>query len=135
VPIVYPCPGKGGLLHLAMYRGIKAKSDRLAEEFASDPGDYGCGEYWTDCEAHAQFYGDVSKKYISLDNVYHIPPDELMELIKTYGTCDMQSEKKTRRESSTRMTEFFKSKGYEGVLTFGYEAPDIFGLCIFDSGN
>lgn len=130
---MYPEVGKVGKFKLAMYRGVKAINKRISEEFASDPGDYGVGEYWTNSLEHAELYGDVKSKIIELDNVYHIPLDELILLIKEYQTCQISDSHKIRRENSQRLTEFFLSKGYKAVLTIGYEDFTSMGLCIFNN--
>jgi hypothetical protein len=130
---VYPEEGQAGPFRMMMYRGIKKESDRLHKEFASDPGDYGCGEYWTDCKEFASGYGDVISKLIVLENVYRIPKDDVLPLIAKYETCKMELGREKRLENSRLLTEMFKSKGYQAVLTYGYESFTIFGLCIFDT--
>ena len=130
---MYPAPGKAGQFSLLMYRGEKPKDERLSKNFASDPGDYGTGEYWTNEKELADSYGSVRSKLIELDNVYHIPSDEIMELIEEYRTCKMEDGHNKRSESSMRLTLMLKSKGYEAVLTIGYEDFKSMGLCIFDA--
>jgi hypothetical protein len=43
-PEVTPEVGKSGCFRVTMFRGVGV--DKLHAEFASDPGDYGRGEYW-----------------------------------------------------------------------------------------
>lgn len=128
---MYPLSGSVGPLKLVMYRGIKPASQWLNKSFASDPGDYGCGEYWTDDRSFAQVYGEVVSKEITLERVYHIPSKELMSIIKEYGTCRMEDSKDVRMANSLLLTNFFKSKDYQAVLTVGYENFEVKGLCIF----
>ncbi|MCP3686040.1 MAG: hypothetical protein GY861_25625 [bacterium] len=128
---MYPAPGEVGILRLKMYRGIKADQKRLHKDFASDPGDYGCGEYWTDSKEFAALYGDVISKMIEIDNVYHIPNEELLQLIEEYRTCKMMDGREKRRENSMRLTRMFREKGYAAVLTRGYESSAVIGVCIF----
>jgi hypothetical protein len=126
-----PKVGEVGSVNLTMFRGIKDDGDRLHKDFASDPGDYGCGEYWTDSYNGAQIYGTVISKTIILENVYHIPSRELMSLIKEYGTCKMEDGHELRKLNSMRLTSHFKSKGFSGVLTSDYESPSETAICIF----
>lgn len=128
---MYPEPGSVGPLKLVMYRGIKLASQWQHESFASDPGDYGCGEYWTDTLSFAEGYGEVISKEIILERVYHIPTEELRSIISEYRTCRMEDGKDMRRANSLRLTKFFESKGYQAVLTEGYESFTVKGLCIF----
>lgn len=129
---MYPLAGKVGPFKLKMYRGDRASNTRLTIDFASDPGDYGVGEYWTNSKDHAEFYGNVRSEIIELDDVYHIPSDELKRLIEEYRTCKMEDGHEKRKDNSLRLTEMFKSKGYKAVLTIGYEDLSSMGLCIFD---
>lgn len=128
---MYPKSGEVGSFKLMMYRGTKPEKERLKTEFASDPGDYGAGEYWTDDKSFAEGYGEVLEQLIELENVYHIPKQELKELIEEYRTCKMEDGHETRLKNSKRLTEMFKSKGYKAVLTEGYETFTAKGLCIF----
>lgn len=130
---MYPKEGEVGKLKLLMYRGVKDKSEHLHESFASDPGDYGCGEYWTDNKDFAANYGEVISKVIELDNVYRIPRDQVLPLIEEYKTCKMHLGREIRLEGSLRLTKFFKDTGYSAVLTVGYESPDVLGLCVFNA--
>ena len=114
-----------------MYRGVRSGTERLHADFASDPGDYGCGEYWTDDESFAAVYGEVISREIVLECVYHIPKIELLALIEEYRTCKMEDGHEKRRENSLRLSAFFKSKGYQAVLTDGYETHTAKGLCVF----
>ena len=43
---MFPNEGTAGKFKMKMYRGLKKESEHLHKNFASDPGDYGCGEYW-----------------------------------------------------------------------------------------
>ncbi|HFQ4945512.1 TPA: hypothetical protein ACGUVO_003558, partial [Vibrio vulnificus] len=130
---MYPKDGEVGKFKLLMYRGVKDKSAHLHEEFASDPGDYGCGEYWTDNKEFAAIYGEVISKVIELDNVYRIPKGEVLPLIEQYETCKMHLGHEKRLEGASKLTKLFKEKGYSAVLTVGYESPNILGLCIFNA--
>lgn len=130
---MYPNSGESGPFKLMMYRGFKPPSERLNENFASDPGDYGVGEYWTDNETFAAHYGVVENKYIELENVYHIPKHELKRLIEEYRTCKIEDGHETRKANSLRLTQKFKDMGYRAVLTVGYESFTVMGLCIFDA--
>jgi hypothetical protein len=130
-----PPEGTCGPLELFMHRGVKAENERLHKEFASDPGDYGCGEYWTDNIDMAKVYGKVKSKIIKLNRVYHIPKDELKLLIEEYRTCKIQDGLTVRRENSNRLTEYFKNKEYEAVLTYGYESFTEKSICIFKNGK
>ncbi|USD68147.1 hypothetical protein [Vibrio sp. SCSIO 43136] len=128
---MYPPVGECGRFKLQMYRGKKAKSERLSNQFASDPGDYGCGEYWADNYEFAKGYGDVQQKLIELDCVYHIPAEELTQLIEQFRTCKVQDGHEQRLINSQRLTNHFKQQGYQAVLTTGYEDFTTKGLCIF----
>jgi hypothetical protein len=130
---MYPEEGKAGKFKMLMYRGVTKESERLHDEFASDPGDYGRGEYWTDNKEIAAVYGEVISKVIELDNVYRIPKDEVLPLIEEYDTCKIHLGRENRLEGSLRLTKMFKSKGYDAVLTVGYEDFTSIGLCIFDA--
>jgi len=130
---MYPEEGEVGKFKLQMYRGVKDKSQHLHDNFASDPGDYGCGEYWTDSEEFASIYGEVISKVIELENVYRIPKAQVLPLIEEYETCKMLLGHDRRLEGSVRLTNMFKEKGYAAVLTMGYESEGILGLCIFNA--
>lgn len=129
---MYPNEGTVGKFKMKMYRGLKKESEHLHEEFASDPGDYGRGEYWTDDLEFAAGYGNVISKEIELNNVYCIPRDEVLPLIYEYETCKSGLTREQRLENTTRLTEMFKAKGYSAVLTMNYESFDVMGLCIFE---
>ncbi|WP_119685612.1 hypothetical protein [Acinetobacter pittii] len=128
---MFPEEGTVGKFRKKMYRGLKKQSDYLHNKYASDAGDYGRGEYWTDNEEFAAIYGEVISKEIELDNVYCIPQDQVLPLIYEYETCKMELGAEKRLENATKLTEMFKAKGYSAVLTTQYESPDILGLCIF----
>lgn len=128
---MYPLAGSVGQIKLKMYRGVKPLQDRVHKDFASDPGDYGCGEYWTNDESSAVFYGDVITKEIVMENVYHIPMDELKKLIEEYRTCKIEDGHEKRRNGSLLITNYFMKKGYKAVLTEGYESFDEVAICIF----
>ena len=128
---MFPNEGTAGKFKMKMYRGLKKESEHLHKNFASDPGDYGCGEYWTDNQEFAMVYGDVISKEIELDNVYCIPSDQVSQLIEEYQTCNMELDIEARLQGTMKLTELFKAKGYPAVLTTQYESPDILGLCIF----
>jgi hypothetical protein len=130
---MYPEEGEVGKLKLLMHRGVKDRSEHLHEKFASDPGDYGCGEYWTDNKDFAAIYGEVISKVIELDNVYRIPSVHVLPLIEEYETCKMDFGRERRLEGSLRLTKFFKEKGYDAVLTVGYESSNVLGLCVFNA--
>lgn len=130
---MYPEEGEVGKFRLQMHRGVKDKSQYLHDKFASDPGDYGCGEYWTDSKEFASIYGEVISKVIELENVYRIPQEQVLPLIEEYETCKMHLGRDRRLEGSLRLTNMFKEKGYSAVLTVGYESYGILGLCIFNT--
>ena len=118
---------------MLMYRGIRPSESRIHSEFASDPGDYGQGEYWSNRRSFAEVYGEVIEREIDLESVYHIPSNELHELIESYRTCKIEDGRKQRLDGAKRLTEHFKSRGYSAVLTYGYESFGTYGLCIFDN--
>ena len=130
---MFPPEGEVGSVEMKMYRGIKCRTEHLNEKFASDPGDYGCGEYWTDNIEFAKIYGDVVEKIITIDSVYHIPNKELSEIIELYRTCKIEDGAEVRLQNCLRLTEDLKSKGYKAVLTKGYENFDVIGVCIFNT--
>lgn len=126
-----PSEGQVGSLELIMYRGIKSHDERLAESFASDPGDYGSGEYWSDSHEFAALYGEVKQQVIKLDGVYHVGRAELRALIDEYQTCNIMIGHAKRKENADRLTEHFQSKGYAAVFTVGYESDSVGSICIF----
>ena len=121
-----------------MFRGVKAPDKRRSEFFASDPGDYGRGIYWTSSYETAEVYGEVTNSLIILERVLLVPTDELMKLIKSYVTCNMSSDwgRERRLKGAQDMTDYFKGLGAEAVLSCGYEGgSDDYGLCIFGHGS
>jgi hypothetical protein len=130
---MYPEEDEVGKFKMLMYRGIKKEAEHLHDEFASDPGDYGQGEYWTDNKEFAAIYGEVISKTIELDNVYRIPQNQVLPLIEEYETCKIHLGPEKRLEGSIRLTNMFKDKGYSAVLTLGYESTEILGLCVFNA--
>ena len=128
---MYPEEGQVGKFKMLMYRGVRKDSERLDERFASDPGDYGQGEYWSDNRELASVYGDVISKIIKLDNVYRISNNKVLSLIEEYETCKIHLDYVNRLKGSISLTKMFKSQGYDAVLTAGYENFTSLGLCIF----
>jgi len=132
-----PKPGTVGLFDATpMFRGVPGAKHRVCEEFATDPGDYGCGQYYTNSIQTANNYagndGAISVRTITVKNAYTIPLDELRKLIREYGTCKIEDGRPARLERSKKLTEYFKSKGYAAVVTINYESFDEVAICIFD---
>ena len=127
--IIIPDYGTIGSLRMNMFRGTGANTNH--SKFASDPGDYGRGQYWTDSFDFAQKYGNVQETLIVLDDILFIPKGFLTRTIREFGTTDLSLGKSVRLSNSQRLTDHFQSIGCKGILTFDYESFGIFGLCIF----
>jgi len=119
---------------MEMYRGEGVNAEAKQERgFASDPGDYGRGEYWTDSQAFASNYGTVRKTVIELRNALRLDPNEMVRLIRDeYGMTKAWLPQRERIAAAERFTRDMLAKGYDGIAAYGYEQPDIWSVCVFD---
>ena len=98
---------------MEMYRGEGVNAEAKQERgFASDPGDYGRGEYWTDSQAFASNYGTVRKTVIELRNALRLDPNEMVRLIRDeYGMTKAWLPQRERIAAAERFTRDMLAKG------------------------
>lgn len=67
-----------------LYRGVKPAGGRA---FASDPGDFGRGIYWTSVKAQAKAYGpEIRRERVRLDNPLRLTATQAYDLAaRNYG--------------------------------------------------
>jgi hypothetical protein len=131
---VFPKEGESGPFRMAMFRGESVDSELKRQRgFASDPGDYGRGEYWTDSQEFAATYGEVRTSVIQLKNALRLELKTMAQLIRDeYGMTQAWKPHEFRIAAADRFTSDMKSKGYDGIVVFGYEMPGIWSACVFD---
>lgn len=100
-----------------MYRGVRPK--RYGKDYASDPGDLGKGEYWTSNIHYARGYGKVKTRKIKLKNPLHLDSTQASILADRYRT--VRGFPHQREAGARRMSEYLKSRGYDGLVVKGYE--------------
>ncbi len=116
---------------MRMYRGLSGR--RNHSDFASDPGDYGRGEYWVCSREHAEIYaqhgGEVVEAVIHLKNALHLSASDIVEQAKHYGTTI--GTRKTRLAASEQLTRDMQAKGHDGIVSDGYEDFTSWSACVF----
>jgi hypothetical protein len=131
-PSICPEVGSSGEFRMKMFRGTK--SQRPHAEFASDPGDYGRGVYWAATREFALIYGDqVVEGDVHLRNALRLAPDEVCRLARSTGITVLEDGKEMRLKAAERFTAEMKSKGYDGIVSCGYETFHLWSACVFYS--
>lgn len=130
-PITTPLVDQSGLFQMTMYRGLS--SQRNHSEFASDPGDYGRGEYWAGDESFAKDnYGpEVICKEIQLTNALRMSSQEVGRNARERGLTRMEDGPESRLMAATAFTEELVALGYDGIVVEGYEIPGLWSACVF----
>lgn len=104
-------------------RGIKRK--RINLPFASDPGDFGRGIYYTTNYHNAKAYGPVEKSILKLQNPIVLSVEEAYQLADKYHTVHLPNDnvKRTTQEmlaqlvtNAETMTRAMISQGYDGLV-------------------
>lgn len=130
-PDVYPAVGESGEFRMRMYRGLSGR--RNHPDFASDPGDYGRGEYWVCTRDHAAIYaqhgGEVLETEIHLKNALYLSSSDIVEQAKRYGTTS--GTRDDRLAASEQLTRAMQAKGYDGIVSDGYEDFTSWSACVF----
>ena len=130
VPEIFPEVGSSGEFRMQMYRGLKQR--KLHEEFSSDPGDYGRGEYWAATEEFASIYGDkILCQIVHLRNALRLGSSEVGRLARSNGLTVMEDGHEKRLAAAERFTTDMKAKGYDGIVVEGYEMPGLWSACAF----
>jgi hypothetical protein len=132
--VVFPNAGESGFFRMEMYRGEGVNAELKVERgFASDPGDYGRGEYWTDSMEFASTYGNVRRAVVELNNALRLDPKEMVRLIRDeYGITKAWLPHEQRLAAVERFTREMLANGYDGIVVYGYELPGIWSACVFD---
>jgi hypothetical protein len=129
-PDVCPDEGASGEFRMTMYRGTS--SEPRHTEFASDPGDYGRGAYWSATQEHASIYGPVIiARDIYLKNALRLSPAEVRRMARESGATVMENGYEERLAAANRFTAQMKDKGYDGIVVCGYETFDLWSACVF----
>ncbi|MGX1691577.1 hypothetical protein [Brevundimonas naejangsanensis] len=128
---MFPAVGESGEFRMWMYRGISGR--RNHPDFASDPGDYGRGEYWVCTREHAEGYaqhgGEVIEGEIHLKNALHLSVSDIVERAKHYGTTI--GARHNRLAASERLTRDMQAQGHDGIVSNGYEDFTSWSACVF----
>lgn len=126
----FPKLGESGLFRMTMYRGIK--SEPLHSEFASDPGDYGRGEYWAATREFANHYGpEIICKNICLTNALRLASEEIGRTARERGFTVLENGHAARLAAAQSFTEEMLENGYDGIVVKGYELPGLWSACVF----
>ena len=96
----------------------RGEGERYVREFASDPGDFGRGIYWTTSHARARAYGGKKTvpNVIKFKNPLVLPVNEAYDIAGRFGTIQEHSEEK-RIKNSEAMTHHLLSLGYDGLVS------------------
>jgi hypothetical protein len=117
---------------MRMWRGVKQPAEHLNKHFASDPGDYGRGEYWSNNQEFSSLYGDLIEREIYLVNALRLSSKEISTLARDiYGTTRMEHTAADRLAASERLTADIRARGHDGIVVLGYESPGIWSACVF----
>jgi hypothetical protein len=132
--IVAPKLGEAGTFEMFMYRGIKPLD--LARGYASDPGDYGRGEYWASCLDFAKHYaggdGQILQDVVRLENALHLSGFDIIRFGReVYGYTLVETGSEARIAAAEAFTKDMKEKGYDGIVTYDYESTGVWGVCKF----
>ncbi len=116
-----------------LHRGERPK--RVDQVFASDPGDFGRGLYYTTSQARARQYGPVLTKIIKLQNPLILSDAEAYQLSEEYETVklnertiieifdrvdrELMQRAVTAKllENAQKMTDALKSQGFDGLVS------------------
>jgi hypothetical protein len=129
-PDICPDEGSSGEFRMRMYRGTKSKQRQTV--FASDPGDYGRGEYWAATRKFALIYSDhIVEGDIRLQNALRLAPDEMCRLARSTGATVMEDGRDKRFRATERFTVEMKARGYDGIVVCGYETFHLWSACVF----
>ncbi len=112
------------LFQMPLYRGV---TDKRGKEFASDPGDFGRGEYWSSDPHVAKAYSSKVK----CETIVLFNPIQLLEIEAyiladdMYGTIRGKNkigsgcgEIKDRLENSSKLTADLVSLGHDGFVVY-----------------
>ena len=131
-PSICPEVGSSGEFRMKMFRGTKSK--RPHAEFASDPDDYGRGQYWAATREFALIYGDqIVEGDIHLRNALRLAPDEVSRLARSTGVTVLEDGNEKRLRAAECFTVEMKSRGYDGIVVCGYETFHVWSACVFHS--
>ena len=115
---------------MKMYRGTKSKWRQ--KEFASDPGDYGRGEYWAATIDFALTYGDlIAEGDIHLKNALRLAPGEVSRLARSCGATVLENGRDKQLRAAEQFTAEMKARGYDGIVVRGYETFHLWSACLF----
>jgi hypothetical protein len=129
-PEICPEVGLSGEFRMQMYRGLKQR--KLHDEFSSDPGDYGRGEYWAATEEFASTYGDtILSQIVHLKNALRLGSSEVGTLARSNGLTVMEDGHEKRLAAAELFTADMKAKGFDGIVVEGYEMPGLWSACAF----
>jgi hypothetical protein len=130
---IIPKIGSSGPFEMDMFRGIDEDvREKNGFKYASDSGDYGRGEYWARDKSFARIYGKVITKRVILNNALHLPSNEIVILARdTYGTTINRGKGHCRFNAAQKLTNDMLAKGYDGIVIYGYERPNMWSACIF----
>ncbi len=130
---LFPAEGTAGAFRMLMYRGIRATP--LNSTYASDPGDYGRGLYWSNRRETAELYaagGQIIEGVVELRHAMRLSPKEVTRYGReVYGFTVLEKGSDARIAAAERFTADMKAAGYDGVVTYGYESFHEWGACVF----
>jgi len=103
---------------MTVYRGVRPKLP--GKEYASDPGDFGRGIYYTTNKSMARAYG-IDKKIetikLELKNPLQLTEEEAYDLAEKYNTLGHGVDEATRIKNAERMTKDLLAQGYDGIIS------------------
>lgn len=101
----------GGII---VYRGIRPKYEKV---FASDPGDFGRGVYWTTSKARAKSYSsNIITARIVFNNPLILTVNEAYDLADHYNTIN-EIDIDKRIKNAEIFTRDMLSFGFDGLIS------------------
>jgi len=107
---------------IGVFRGVLP--EQPGKGFASDPGDFGRGRYWTTSGQRAEAIAGkeaVEPGTVKLDNPLILDTDEAYDLAEKYGTVTGEA----RMEGSQKLTDDMLAAGYDGIIVVGQKPGEL----------
>jgi hypothetical protein len=103
---------------------IRIKAYRGEKSYASDPGDFGRGQYWSTSKAVAKCYGVMRSKILYLNRPILMTVKEAYDLAGEFGTITGDPDQPhigsgpfdKRQTASGAMSDFMLSIGYDSMI-------------------
>lgn len=118
-----------GITHILITVGMpvfRAVNTAVNRPYATDPGDFGRGIYWTTSEARAKSYGKtIERRVLVLANPKVLMVSEAYDLATEYGTVGPNLSTEVRLKNSQRLTNDLVSQGYDSLVSINESMNEI----------